>query len=270
MRPLILTNAYRRPKATLRLYGVRTSAKQKVYATLDQVVDVINGPMGGSPILLPTIHDEDTVEALLPYVDGIFLPGSFTNIHPSNYGKEPKEEPQIFDSDHDRTDLFLIKKAREYGLPFLGVCRAMQAMNVAFGGTLHQDITKVCSENHMCSKPNMGTVESPRFMHKIYVAPKSALADLVGEPDILVNSIHEQAVDKLGDGLVAQGWTEDGLIEAVHWRGSPSFFFGLQWHPEYMPQNVVSQKIFAAYKQAVMEHFEERTRSLPSAERRCS
>lgn len=259
MRPLILTNAYRRPKATLRLYGVRTSAKQQVYATLDQVIDVINGQMGGSPIMVPTVHDDGSVDALLPHVDGIFLPGSFTNIHPSNYGKKPRDEPQIFDEDHDRTDLFLIKKAREYGIPFLGVCRAMQAMNVAFGGTLHQDISKVCNTNHMCSKPNMGTIDTDEFMHPLKVAQNGPLSSIFGQTEFMVNSIHEQAVDNLGDELVAQAWTEDGLIEAIHWKGAPDFFHGFQWHPEYLPDNIFSKKIFSAFRDAVARHFDVRT-----------
>ncbi|HBM90935.1 MAG TPA: gamma-glutamyl-gamma-aminobutyrate hydrolase [Rhodospirillaceae bacterium] len=258
MRPLILTNAYLRPKATLRLYGVKTSAQQKVYATLDRVVSIISGQMKANPLMLPTQHDEETVSAFLDHVDGIFLPGSFTNIHPSNYGVAPREAPQIFDKTHDKTDLFLIRQAREKGIPFLGVCRGMQAMNVAFGGTLHQDITGICKLDHMCSKRSMGTLDEPEYMHDLSVDPESSLAKILGQTKISVNSLHEQAVNGLGEHLVAEARTQDGLIEAISWPQASTFFRGFQWHPEYLPQMPVSKKIFAAFREAVAQRFSQR------------
>ena len=245
MQPIILSNAF-----------VRTcNSHTKAYACVEEMVGVIRDNLGSSPLLLPTAFDPESMAMLLDHVDGIFLPGAVSNIHPSAYGDVVKLEPQPFDPAHDATDLFLIRQARTRGIPFFGICRSMQAMNVAFGGTLHQKLPPSAID-HYCSDPCDGRDETPAFMHEVEIEGGGLLARLFPTPKLWVNSIHKQGVDRLGEGLRVEARALDGVIEAISWPEAPSFFAAFQWHPEAMPQNTVSKTLFSQFKQAVHERFE--------------
>lgn len=258
MRPLVLTNAFRRPRGTRLTSGVTVSADTNVYACVEELVEVIVNVVGASPLMLPSLNDPESVAALLDQVDGILLPGAASNIHPTRYGEHPIAKPQIFDEAHDTTDIFLIQQARKKGIPFLGICRSTQAMNVAFGGSLHQDIGPLSKVDHRCSNPCDGHDDARQFMHPIKVNPTGVLAKILPEEPLLVNSMHGQAVNRLGDGLVIEAWAEDGIIEAISCPNSENFFLGVQWHPEAMPDHPVSQKIFSSFRAAVERHYSQR------------
>jgi putative glutamine amidotransferase len=228
-----------------------------VYACIEEIVRVITKVIGACPLLLPTSHDRETVESLLDHVDGILLPGSISNIHPRHYGEEPSDHPQVFDEDHDATDIFLIQQAKERGIPFLGICRGMQAMNLAFGGTLNQKIRDETID-HKCSYPCNGAVDEPQYMHEVKFTPQGYLAQLLGAQAQKVNSMHEQAISVVSPDLTVEAVADDGIIEAVSYPEVKRFFLGVQWHPETMPNHPVSKKIFAAYRASVEERFHTR------------
>jgi putative glutamine amidotransferase len=257
MKPIILTNAFRRPRATRSPEGVTVSPDRNTYACIEEIIDVITKTLAASPLILPTAHDPETVSTFLDHVDGILLPGSVSNIHPRHYGEDPIDNPQIFDEHHDATDMFLIREARKRGIPFLGICRAMQAMNLEFGGTLNQHIeSKVI--DHKCSYSCNGTKSDPEYMHVVTLTNQGLLHRLFDDTSLSVNSMHEQGINTLGSELVVEATAEDGIIEAISWPGGKDFFLGLQWHPETMPKNPVSQKIFGAFQSAIEKRFNAR------------
>lgn len=258
MQPIILTNAFLRPRATRFSSRVSVSEDSNVYACVEEMVDVIRDEIGASPLLLPTSFDEESIGALLQHVDGIMLPGAVSNIHPSQYGGEPNEMPQVFDKQHDETDMFLVRQARKLGLPFFGICRAMQAMNVAFGGTLHQQMETKGDIDHSCSNPCDGHDDTAAYMHDVSPTLGGVLARLFPSGNIPVNSMHEQAVNELGRGLRVEAYAPDGVVEAVSMPDAPNFFVSVQWHPEALPKHSVSQTLFQAFRADVEKRFESR------------
>jgi putative glutamine amidotransferase len=267
MRPIVLTNAFRRPRGIRSWQGLALCNKTHVYACIEDIVDVIHQDVEAMPLLLPTTHDRATARQLLAQVDGIILPGGYSNIHPRRYGAEPHERPQIFDEAHDDTDLFLIKTAVELGIPLLGICRGMQGINVAFGGSLDQDIKQGGRLDHFCSVATNGTNLQPGHAHGIALQREGLLADILrNEAHTVVNSLHEQGIDRLGEGLVAEAMADDGVVEAISCPAAKGFLLGVQWHPERVPENPVSHRIFAAFGAAVRQHYDQRVRQQDSSE----
>ncbi len=258
MRPIVLTNAFRRPRGSRTSVGVTVSEDTNVYACVEELIDIIFNEVGASPIMLPTLHDKESVERLAEHIDGVLLPGAISNIHPRCYHEPWAERPQTFDEAHDATDIFLVDLAKTRGLPFFGICRSMQAMNIAFGGSLQQNINGKSSIDHKCSYPCDGRTDSPEYMHEARVESGGVLANVFRCARVSVNSMHEQAVGRLGDGLRIEARADDGVIEAISWPESPNFFVGVQWHPEAMPRHEVSQKLFSAFGEDVQKRFRRR------------
>ncbi len=173
---------------------------------------------GAELIFFPLIDSAQRARRLIGLVDGLVLAGG-PDIHPSAYGASGdavKTEPE-----RDRSELLLTEAALARELPILGVCRGAQLLNVAFGGTLIRHL-----DGHRDAEIY------DRLGHEIRLAPDSTLRQWYGSDRISVTSVHHQAVDRLGDGLAAVGWAEDGTIEAVELPGS--LVLGVQWHPEWL------------------------------------
>ena len=258
MQPIVLTNAFLRPRATRTSSKVLLSENTNVYACVEELVDVIRCEFDATPLLLPTSFDEESLSGILARVDGIFLPGAVSNLHPSSYGRTPIATPQVFDTAHDTTDFFLVRKAHELQIPFFGICRAMQAMNVAFGGTLTQELDPDRSIDHKCSNPCEGHDDSEKYMHRALIEQGGMLSELFSNKEIWINSMHEQAIDTLGRGIKVEALSPDGVIEAISYSQNDVFFLGVQWHPEALPKHCVSQALFSGFRKAVMSRFDAR------------
>jgi putative glutamine amidotransferase len=180
---------------------------------------------GGLPVLLPPLPGSS---GALSRLDGLVLSGG-GDIDPAEYGaaRDPACGPAS--PDRDRAELELCRQALARGLPVLGICRGLQVVNVALGGTLHQHLPDlVGNDRHSPDPGGYGT-------HKVSIEPGSRLAGLLGRSEAAVPTHHHQAVDRLGDGLVAAAWTDDGVIEAAEPAGSggpASLVAAVQWHPE--------------------------------------
>src|SRR5574340_300519 len=163
-------------------------------------------------------------------LDALVLQGG-ADMAPSTYGEEPRDPEWAGDKVRDRYEIELFESFVGKGKPVLGICRGCQLINVAFGGSLYQDIaTQVPGAlNHRDSSQYEKKFHLARFV------PGTALAKLYpNRPEALVNSIHHQAVNQLGRGLIVEAQAvPDGIVEAVRWRG-PSYVMGVQWHPEFM------------------------------------
>jgi putative glutamine amidotransferase len=178
---------------------------------------------GGLPLLLPP----DTVSAeapdqLLDLLDGLILSGG-SDLDPASYGAEPAPETAGYRPERDRFEIGLARRALERDLPVLGVCRGMQLLNVACGGTLEQQVADADVHLHTPGQ----------FVdHEVRLEPGSLAAEAVGVERVSVRSHHHQGIARLGDGLVASGWAEPGeAIEAIE-RPESAWALGVLWHTE--------------------------------------
>ncbi|MDA2808741.1 gamma-glutamyl-gamma-aminobutyrate hydrolase family protein [Nocardiopsis suaedae] len=176
---------------------------------------------GGMPVLLPPVAAEGGATAGL---DALVLAGG-GDIAPDRYGAAPADATAGVDPGRDASEFALFEEALGRRLPVLGVCRGLQVMNVARGGTLHQHLPDVVGGNGHRKRT---AVFDP---HTVRVAPGSRTAGILGRTELEVPTYHHQGLDTLGEGLVATAWAEDGIVEAVEFTGEPRAL-GVQWHPE--------------------------------------
>ena len=185
---------------------------------------------GAAPVLIPLLDDIDALRATYEACAGIMIPGG-VDMDPGTYGEAPHERLGRVDPARDRVELQLTRWAIEDRKPLLGLCRGLQVINVAAGGTLYQDLdAQLEGAIRHDYFPTFG-FDRDYVSHDVAVAPASRLRSLVAIDQLPVNSMHHQGVKRLGAGLVACAHAADGLIEAVesvngHWM------VGVQWHPE--------------------------------------
>lgn len=201
---------------------------------------------GALPVLVPPLG-----EAMLPLLDslaGLLVPGSPSNVHPDHYDGGESETPDSHDLERDHTTLPMIRAAIARGIPVLAICRGIQELNVALGGTLIQRVNARPGRND--HRGGEGTWDV-RYGPKHPIALTGSIARIVGATSIQVNSLHGQALDRLGRGLVVEATAPDGTIEAVTMPSAPGFVLGVQWHPEWaFASNPHSVAIFAAFGDA--------------------
>jgi putative glutamine amidotransferase len=210
----------------------RTFENYTWHAAPEQYLEAAVSAAGVLPVLIPSFGERLDLDALLATVDGVMVTGSKSNVHPSLYGGEAGEANGPYDPARDATTLPLIRKAVERGVPLLAICRGIQEMNVALGGTLATEIQE--REGVVDHRAPAGVSQDERFAirQKVSIRPGSCLAGIFGAGDIQVNSLHRQGVDRLGPRLDVEAVAEDGTVEAVSVRGAPAFALGVQWHPE--------------------------------------
>lgn len=182
---------------------------------------------GGLPVVLPAIEgfEDELAAATIERLDGLVLSGG-TDIDPATYGAERERQTQKADSARDRFEIALVREARARDLPILGICRGLQLLDVAYGGSLMQH------RPHSASA--LADISGIRAeATRVDLEPASRVASVYGERSVDVVCIHHQAVDGLGDGLVAGGRSRDGLIESVE-DPAAGFVLGILWHPEQM------------------------------------
>lgn len=190
---------------------------------------------GGLPFVLPLTVNEKQLEGYLAMADGLLLSGG-GDVEPSFYGEERLPQCGEASKIRDEMEIALCKKAVEKGIPVLGICRGVQVMNIALGGTLYQHI-----ENH-------ARHDMPREpVHSAVIGNGTRLHTIFGVETVSVNSRHHQAVKDVAEGLIVSARAQDGTVEAVEMPGD-SFFLGVQWHPEGMYDRYDDmKKIFAAF-----------------------
>ncbi|MDH3512681.1 MAG: gamma-glutamyl-gamma-aminobutyrate hydrolase family protein [Gammaproteobacteria bacterium] len=206
---------------------------------------------GVYPVAIPSLSAGFDVLDILERLDGLFLPGSPSNVAPEHYNGEPIRPGTWLDPERDEAALPLIPAAVRTGLPLFAVCRGFQEMNVAFGGTLHQHIHEVPGYRHHQENPDEALDVQYGPSHEVDFVPGGLLAEITRQQSTIVNSLHSQAVDRLADGLAIEATADDGLIEAFVVKDAPGFTLGIQWHPEWRVQdNNVSLSIFQAFGDA--------------------
>lgn len=253
------------------LVAVSTDVKQfenyRWHAAPQQYLEAALSAAGVLPVLLPSFGDRIDFDSLLASVDGVMVTGSRSNVHPSLYGGDASEANGPYDPDRDATTLPLIRAAVERGVPLLAICRGIQEMNVALGGTLATEIQEL--EGRIDHRAPVSDIQDERFAIRqtVSIKPDSCLAGVFGAGDIRVNSVHRQAIDRLGPNLRVEAVAEDGTVEAVAVRDSRAFAVGVQWHPEYWARSDdASARIFRAFGDAVRDHAAERAGARLAAE----
>lgn len=190
---------------------------------------------GGIPVLLaPDPRVTDDPDLLLDRIDGLLVAGG-SDIDPSTYGAPLDEQTGETNLERDRFEISLARRAVERDMPVLGVCRGMQVLNIAFGGTLVQHLPDLLG--HEGHRPNPGSFSGSE--HRVRLEKGSLASKVAGEEEHSTLHHHHQGVDGIGDGLVATGWAvDDGLTEALEMPGG-RFVLGVQWHPEADPGSPV-------------------------------
>jgi putative glutamine amidotransferase len=204
------------------------------------------GRAGALAVVVPPMPGP-AIPALLDRVDGICLSGG-PDLHPDAYGAPAHPELGPTEPRLDAFELALARAADERDMPILAICRGMQVLNVARGGTLHQHLPDVVGDSVMHRQP--GAPGAPT--HAVSVVPDSRLAALLGHRDVQVNSFHHQAVDVLGERLTVTARAEDGTVEAFESAGS-RFVVGVQWHAECLVDHDEQAALFTALVDACAE-----------------
>lgn len=213
---------------------------------------------GALPLMFAGVPEITDVAALLDVVDGILLTGGRANVHPARFRKEAHPAHEPYDERRDAVALQLIEVCVAKGVPVFGVCRGMQEMNVAFGGSLHPEIRELPGRmNHRMPRLENGEVHpDPKVIfedrHDVTLKQGGVFATLLEKQCIRVNSLHGQGILDPGDRVVIEGLAEDGTIEAISIAEAPGFAIGVQWHAEYDPQhNPINRRLFEAFGAAL-------------------
>jgi putative glutamine amidotransferase len=188
--------------------------------------------VGAVPWLIPLVpHDSDTLQEIFDRLDGVFVTGG-VDVDPRNYGEPKTPLCGTIDPDRDAVEIALLRHAMDRGLPVLAVCRGLQILNVACGGTLYQDVAAQVPA--ALKHDYFPTPEQPSrkyLAHDVTVKAGSRLGHILGEAVVPVNSMHHQAVKDLAPSLAATAYAPDGIIEGVE-GGNSQYLVGVQWHPE--------------------------------------
>ncbi len=182
---------------------------------------------GGLPLLLPHHHPDDAVRVLEGF-DGLVMVGG-DDINPKRYGRPDEGRSKGVVESADDSDLAFSSAAMELGIPLFAICRGYQALNVAMGGTLHQDST---SDDGLHRPISSVPTDVMNERHPITLAADSRLAQAYGEHERVVNSIHHQSIEAIAPGFRAVAWAPDGTIEAIEPDDANARVLAVQWHPE--------------------------------------
>lgn len=240
MRPLVGITAWRRILDTYygpdRLQTLSTFYPDSILAA------------GMTPVMFPSGQPTELAEQLVATVDGLLISGG-DDVDPGTYGAAATTSKN-FDSEADQFEVALVESARGQGKPVLAICRGLQLLNVAMGGTLRQEVTGDPDGVHLPFSPETTPEEMNARRHVVRFEDGSILATLYGAEEAKVNTLHHQGIADLAPGLIIEGRTDDGLIEAARCEGS-WWALGVQWHPERMDGE--HQTIFEAFREAMTQ-----------------
>jgi len=222
------------------------------HAAQNQYAQAALNVAGAMSLIVPAFQDGNDADAILNRVDGLLVSGAVSNVHPSLYGQQAKDTDGPFDHARDATSLPLIRRAIDRGIPVLAICRGIQELNVALGGTLAAEIQEQPGIWDHRTPPKVDRDSAYAIRQTVSVKPDSCIGRIVGAVEIQVNSLHGQAISQASPRLQVEATAEDGTIEAVSVIDAPGFAVGVQWHPEYWAESdAPSRALFEAFGEAV-------------------
>lgn len=212
---------------------------------------------GLTPIMLPACAGVISPEEAMELCDGFLFPGGRANVHPSHYNQPETEKHGPFNGCRDSLTLPLIRMAIEAGKPVLGICRGHQEINVALGGSLFAEVRDLPGRDNHRMPPEGTMDEKFALRHTLRLREGGILEEIFDGNPPQVNSLHGQAIDSLGAGVVVEAWAEDETIEAISVPSAKGFVLGLQWHPEYHAKSdPLSVRIFKRFGEAFSQRAE--------------
>jgi putative glutamine amidotransferase len=221
----------------------------------------IPAAVGAVPMIVPALGARVDPRAITAHLDGLLVTGSPSNVEPHHYEGTPSAAGTLHDPARDATTLPLIRAAVAAGVPLLCICRGIQELNVALGGSLHQLVHTVPGRFDHRSNKALPVEERYGPTHPVAIAPGGLLARLLGREQVMVNSLHAQGIDRIAPGLRVEATADDGTIEAVSLPSAKGFLLAVQWHPEWPdPNGPVSRPLFAAFGDAVRAHARDKRR----------
>lgn len=228
----------------------------------EKYIDAVAHGADAWPLLVPamgpgtdlaSLEDHIDLDALLDLADGVFLPGSTSNVAPPRYGAADNTS-MYQDPQRDALAFPLIERVLDRGIPLLAVCRGFQELNVALGGTLHPQLHEI--DGHLDHRDDAELPRADQYLpaHPVTICEGGMLAGLLGRTRIEVNSLHHQGIRDLAPALTAEARAPDGVVEAVSMPGHDGFVLGVQWHPEWRyREDPVSVALFKAFGAAASE-----------------
>jgi len=233
-----------------------TEPMREIQSTGRRNVDAVAAVAGCTPLLIPSLPDAVCVGDLLEVLDAVVLTGGRANVHPRHYGEERTERHGEMDEGRDGVALPLVRACVEAGVPILAICRGIQEMNVAFGGTLHPEVGELPGRHrHRMPKGCTDPAVIFELRETVRLRPGGVLATMLGAETIRTNSLHGQAIREPGARIVVEGWAADDTIEAVSVAGATAFAVGVQWHAEFdAAQDPVSRVLFSGLGAAARDY----------------
>jgi putative glutamine amidotransferase len=221
-----------------------------VRADFDYVEGVAEA--GGIPIVLPPVGGRRAAETIVGGLDGLLLSGG-SDLHPRFYGEEPIPELDVTIPERDAFEMALVGEALERGIPIFGICRGLQVLNVALGGTLYQDLPSQYGGKVLKHRQ---TTPKAQPTHEVEVFRRTCVGGIVESEVLEVNSYHHQGIKDLAGGLLVSARSGDGIIEAIEARDfSEGWIVGVQWHAEAMRSSAPEQReFFRAHVLAAENH----------------
>ncbi|HLI08511.1 MAG TPA: gamma-glutamyl-gamma-aminobutyrate hydrolase family protein [Ktedonobacteraceae bacterium] len=248
MRPLIGIPCYA---------GIHEGTHRPIYGNNRAYTQAVEAA-GGVAVLIPLVHDVTILDVLIDRLDGILFPGG-KDIAPSCYGEQPHPLLGAVDPQQDEVELALARRVIERDMPTLGICRGMQLLNVALGGSLYQDIgAQVRDSLKHCHD------DQPRsqLIHNIQIEPGSRMEHILGTCEVWTNSLHHQSVKQPGKGVIISGKAEDGVAELLEVRDH-YFMVAVQGHPEEIyTRETVWSRVFSAFISACEAGAMRKTKSI--------
>jgi putative glutamine amidotransferase len=220
------------------------------HAVHDKYLRAIARGANAIPVIVPATGDAIDPDVLIAAFDGFLFTGSPSDVEPHQYGGSSSREGSKHDPERDATTLPLLRALLEANRPVLAICRGFQELNVACGGTLHQHVHELSGmlDHRAPSRELPVEVRYAPEHHQVRIHADGVLAQLTAEANPMVNSLHRQGIERLGDGLSVEAVAPDGLIEAVRYTRARNAILGVQWHPEAcIDYNAFARAIFAQF-----------------------
>ena len=224
-----------------------------VHGTGAKNIDAVERFAGCVPVMLPALGERLDVESFVERIDGLVLTGGRANVEPRHYDGPPFPDDEPIDPERDATALAMVRACVAARVPVFGICRGIQEMNVALGGSLHYRLHLLeDKDDHRMPRHDDVTVEEIfRLRHPVRLARGGLFERLAGASEVMVNSLHGQGIDELADTLEVEAVTPDGVIEGVRLRDDRTFTVGVQWHAEWKPEeHDLSRKLFEEFGRA--------------------
>ena len=224
-----------------------------VHGTGAKNIDAVERFSGCVPVMLPALGERLDVESFVARIDGLVLTGGRANVEPRHYDGPPFPDDEPIDPERDATALAMVRACVAAQVPVFGICRGIQEMNVALGGSLHYRLHLLeDKDDHRMPRHDDVTVEEIfRLRHPVRLTRGGLFERLAGASEVMVNSLHGQGIDTLADTLEVEAVTPDGVIEGVRLKDDRTFTVGVQWHAEWKPEeHDLSRKLFEEFGRA--------------------